>query len=403
MARLISILACFTLFAAAATAAPIVLPADPPAQRTVDLEEVWRIGGEDDEDILLGVTQRGVMDSQGNVFLLDSQLSQVLVISPDGELVTTLGREGEGPGEMNRPADLFLMDDTQVGISQGFPAKVVTLNLDGTPGDAIEIGTPSDNGGFFFMGEAYRRGGHLVLMHGRGSFNMETGKSNTTTSLSLLEADGSAKVTFAEHKQERDLQRQVYDEEKNFSELDQWTLGNNQVFTVPVRDQYLINVRDMDGTLTHTLQRDFAPRKRSQDDKDGITSGMVMIINGVRQEIENHVLDHDPAIMGLRVAADGHLFVVNCYQQTEKLTDGAAGRYDVISPEGQFIEELTLRAPDMNPEEDRLIFLDGKSFLLIRNLDSAQSSMRAGFGGGGEEEEDLGDVEPLEVVLYRMP
>lgn len=79
-------------------------------------------------------------------------------------------------------------------------------------------------------------------------------------------------------------------------------------------------------------------------------------------------------------------------------------RFDVLAPDGRFLEELTLAIPDVNHDQDRLLFLDGKHWLLIRNYDSASESMNAGFAGGEEEEApELEEPEPLEVVLYVMP
>ncbi len=407
-ARRPGLLCLFLLMAAAGHAsaeAPVIpLPADPPASRTVALQEVWRIGGEDDEDILLGVVGRGVMDGQGLVYLLDRQLSQILVIGPDGELLSTLGREGDGPGEMRRPGDLFLMDGGQVGVTQGFPGKIIILNGDGTPGGSISIGEAGETGGFVFMGRVAMRGGNLLVHSGRGTFDMETSKSTTVQSLVLLDVQGQELVRFVEHTQERDLTRQEFDEEKNFSELDTWALGDGVLYTAPVRDEYLIRKRDLAGNEVATFRREFETRKREQEDKDDLTSNMRIIINGVNQEIEKHVLDNDPALMNISAAADGRLFVTSCWGQRKLLPEGTAARVDVIGPDGAFIEELSLTVPEFHREQDRLMFLDGKHWLLIRNFDSASESMNAGFAGGGEAaEEDLGEVEPLEVVLYVMP
>lgn len=386
--------------------APVTpLPAEAPARRTLSLQEVWRLGGEDDEDILLGVVGRAVMDDAGNTYLLDRQLSQVLVIGPDGDLAATLGREGEGPGEMRRPSDLFLMDDGRLGVSQGFPGKIVLLNGDGTPGGTLSIGESTEAGGFIFMGRAAQRGGHLVVVNGRGTFDREAGKNTTVQSLSLVDDQGRETTRFVEHTEVRDFNRQVFDEAKNFSEMDTWALGDGELFTVPVRDAYLIHRHDLTGRLTGVLRREFQPRRRDQKDKDDLTAGMRMIINGVEQEIEKHVLDTDPAIMRLDVAADGRLFVGTCFHQRKLLPEGVAAGYDVLSAAGEFLEELTLTIPRVNKDQDRLVFLDGVHWLLIRNFDSASESMNAGFRGGGAEEEDeeaLAEVEPLEIVLYRV-
>jgi hypothetical protein len=44
----------------------------------IELEELWRVGG-DDEDVLFGVIAQLVVDDAGDVYLLDGQLSEVQV------------------------------------------------------------------------------------------------------------------------------------------------------------------------------------------------------------------------------------------------------------------------------------------------------------------------------------
>jgi hypothetical protein len=379
-----------------------LLPPEAPSSRTVTLEEVWRRGGEDDEEILIGVVGRGVMDSQGNTYLLDRQLSQVLVIGPDGELIKTLGREGEGPGEMTRPSDIFLAEDGQIGISQGFPGKIILINGDDTPGGNIHIGEGAAEGGFFFLGEAHMRHGNLVVQGGRGSFNTETSKNNSTQFLSLVDLEGQEITRFVEHTRERDFTRPEFNEEKDFSEMNTWALGDDILYTTPVREEYVIHGYDLQGNQVVHFRREFSPRQRSDEDKDEMTSGMRMVMNGTELEIEKHVLDHDPAVMDLKVARDGRLFVNNCFNQRKLLDEGVAGRFDVLAPDGQFLEELTLSVPEFNNKQDRLVFLDGEYWLLIRHYDSARDAMNAGFAGGDEEEEaDLQEAEPLEIILFK--
>ncbi len=395
------------IIAAAAQAEPaaVTLPADPPSTRTVELAEQWRIGGEDDEDILLGVIADAKLGSNGDVYLLDNQLSQVLVISPEGELVTTLGREGEGPGEMSQPQGLLLFDDDKVGVIQGFPGKVIVINPDDTPGGEIHIGGKPEEGGFNFVRGLARCGDHLVGNRGRATFDMESGKSVSTNTLAIMDLEGTDEVVIVEHTRESDMMKRVFDEKAEFSELKTWGAGGPEgtLYTSPVRDEYVINARGLDGEIIRVMSREFKPRHRDAEDKKELTDGMVIIMNGVRQEIESKALDNDPAIVGLSVTDDGRLFVRNCFDDEDLLDVGPAGRFDVISSTGEFIEQLTLTLPDFDGKRDRLVFMDGVNFMVIRNFDQAQQAMMAGGGGDEEEEEDLGDAEPLEVVFYRMP
>ena len=382
----------------------IILPAQAPSQRTVQLEEQWRIGGDDDEDVLLGVVATGVLDDAGNVFLLDSQLAHVLVINPEGELTGTLSREGEGPGELTRPSGIFLSNENQIGVSQGFPGKIVLINLDDTPGGSISLNTDPENGGFAFIAEVAKRGGHLVVNHGSGAFDMNSGKVTTTNMLTTIDSEGAELGRFAEHSQLRDLAKQVFDEEANFSELNNWALGNSQVLTIPNRDQYLINVKNMSGEIEQVISRPFELRERSEKDKEDLTSGFVMRVSGQNLEIEKHILDFDPVLSGLNVARDGRIFVENCFQASTLLPDGVAGRFDIVSPDGKLVEELTLELTGFNPQEDRLAFLDGIHFLWMRNFESASEAMNSGFNQGDEpSDEDYDDVEPLEVIYCRIP
>jgi hypothetical protein len=392
--------------AALGAPATLTLPADPPAVRTVALVEQWRIGGEEEEDLLLGVIFGGAIGPDGNVYLIDRQLSQVLVISPAGELVTTLGRQGQGPGELNNPHGLLLLEDGTVGVIQGFPGRVTVINPDDTPGGTIDIGGPPAEGGFNFVRELARCGNSLVGVRGRATFDMESGKSVATSTMAVMDLEGVDQVVIAEHTQENDLQKRVYDEAAEFTEMDTWAAGGDGVVvTAPARDRWEITVRGLDGEIIRVLQRDFTVRKRNDEDRAELTDGMVIIVNGQRQEIESKTLEHDPAIMGLDVAADGRLFVTSCFDQRKLLKDGVAARYDVISAAGEFVEQLVVTVPEFDGTQDALFFLDGEGFLLIRNFDQATESMTAGFGGGDDndaEDADL-DAEPLEVVYYRMP
>lgn len=390
---------------AAAAPATINLPAVAPRQRSVDLKEAWRLGGDDDEGVLLGVVTAATIGPDGSIYLVDRQLSQVLVIGPDGALVRTLGRQGDGPGELRGPHSLFLMPDGTLAVIQGFPSRVTLLKPDGTPGGEIKVGGEAVEGGFNFMRELRIGGGKLVGVRGRGTFNQETGKSTQVTTMSVMDLTGRDLVKLFERSRETDMARRVFDEAAEFSELNTWAVSKDGViYSAPEREAWAINVRGLDGEIVKTLRRPFTPRKRTAADKTSLTDGMIVIINGKRQPIESKALDTDPAIVRMNVAADGRLLVTTSQQDRKQLPDGAVARYDVVAPDGSFSEELTLRARGFNREQDIVLFLDGKTFLVVRNFDQARAAMGAGIGSSQDtEDQPAGDVQPLEVVCYRLP
>lgn len=63
------------------------------------LVEQNRFSGEDGTDSELGEPRSIAVDDQGRVYVVDSKPAAIKVFSPNGQLVRTIGREGEGPGE----------------------------------------------------------------------------------------------------------------------------------------------------------------------------------------------------------------------------------------------------------------------------------------------------------------
>jgi hypothetical protein len=69
-----------------------------------------------------------LLDESGRLWVLDMLAAQVLVMSADGELLQTIGREGSGPREFKRPSALALSTDTLRVVDTG-NGRVQTLAL----------------------------------------------------------------------------------------------------------------------------------------------------------------------------------------------------------------------------------------------------------------------------------
>jgi len=112
---------------------PHVRNAAVPAEgvQTQPLTELWRVGGED-EEVFFGTIFSVLTDQDGNVYLLDGQLNQIEVYSPGGEHLRTLGREGEGPGEVRRAQDRLNLPGGRIRAVEQIPGKIVAFERDGS-------------------------------------------------------------------------------------------------------------------------------------------------------------------------------------------------------------------------------------------------------------------------------
>ena len=79
---------------------------------SADFEEVYRVGGVNAPEWAFFQGSEPVgFDGAGNLYVLDTQASQVVVIDPQGGLVRTVGRKGEGPGEFNLVGGFWVWRD----------------------------------------------------------------------------------------------------------------------------------------------------------------------------------------------------------------------------------------------------------------------------------------------------
>ncbi len=64
-----------------------------------------------DADVDLSFPAAIDVDADGNIWVVDRRLHQMLVVSPEGEVLRTIGRNGEGPGEFRGPRGLGIRGD----------------------------------------------------------------------------------------------------------------------------------------------------------------------------------------------------------------------------------------------------------------------------------------------------
>ncbi|MDX1395851.1 MAG: 6-bladed beta-propeller [Gemmatimonadota bacterium] len=88
-------------------------------------EEVYTVGALEGEDWeTFGNVSDVAFDDDGNLFLLDRDAGHIVMFSPTGEFVRTIGQQGDGPGELAGPLGLALMPGDRVVVfdfaKQGF-------------------------------------------------------------------------------------------------------------------------------------------------------------------------------------------------------------------------------------------------------------------------------------------
>jgi len=241
-------------------------PASPIEQpTTLTPKELWRVSGDEDDEFLFGVLSEITCDDEGNIYLLDSQLNVVMVFSPGGEYLRSIGREGEGPGEFRRASDLFMTADGNVAVMQRMPGKIVVLTPEGEPVGELPVPQTEDGGMQLFAG-GIRAGDHVVLHTNR--FMRHDDGFEVSSSIVAVDGDGNKTAGYFENSEKNDFANMTFDERTGMGAL-VWTAGSDgRVYTSEVFDEYSFNVWKADGTIDRVIEREYKARERSEKEME---------------------------------------------------------------------------------------------------------------------------------------
>ena len=140
------------------------------------------------------------VDTEGRIYALDSRLRRIQVFSPEGEYLRTVGRRGQGPGELERPSVITVAGETVV-VSENWGRKFTVWTLEGEYLRNLDLGvgprrrasgTGIDDGTFV---------GRYTILDMQGETTVVVARRDETGSEihRYLEVSGHVQTTHAAH------------------------------------------------------------------------------------------------------------------------------------------------------------------------------------------------------------
>jgi hypothetical protein len=378
----------------------VLNPAQPPqGVQTVEMEELWRIGGEDD-DVFFGLIGKVCCDEQGNIYILDSQVCQVYVYAPDGRLLRTLFREGDGPGEVRRPRNMALLGDGTVGVIQEFPGRMVRVDRRNNPAPEINLMNGDGEGAVALDG--CFAGGPTLLFSGVRIQQAVEGVQQRKTFLSIYSLAGKELVELASRPAVRDYNNFVFSEKHEMPGF-YWSncVGpDGRVYTAPRRDDYMVEVYSPQGELERVIRREYEHLKRSPAAHRRFFEVLDSIFRAMpfeyRIEIEDDEYDILAMQRGVRVRGDGSLWILpsrGAYEQP----DGVMLTFDVFDAEGHFQRQVAVRG-DYDGVWDGFFFVgEDRAVVVTRQIEAIGAQYGDGAAVLSEKEGSA-----MEVICFRL-
>jgi len=387
---------------------PVVINPDVPRDGAASMtaREAWRLGADEENDPLLGRITDIVTDAAGNSFLLDADMSHIQVVGPAGELLRTIGREGDGPGEFRNASELVFMPDGNVGVLEMMPGNVVVMDLFGEPRDSFRPG--GDEGSPMMLPQHIAAGADgIVLGHVSTSLGSET--VVTAYTLARYLPDGTEAAKFIERKEEQsggEISLSLGGSEDDFTRS--WILCNDgSVVVFRYAFAYELQVFGPDGVPARTIRREYETLRRSQEELAAArrqAEEMNARFPGVTQEVEERSRD----ISTVHPRPGGELWVATSAGDLAR--PEGLGIFDVFDAAGLYVRTLRIDGVEYDPERDQYLIEGDRLFVLREAQVLPPRTTTSGGGGmqmvmiqtGAADPEDDTESGPHEVVCYEL-
>lgn len=170
-------------------------------QPRVKLELTRTIGGLDEQDVNLAFNAPYdiVLDSAGNMYILDTGNNRIQKLDPEGKFIKTIGRHGQGPGDLQSPFSLDIDDKDLLLVSEARNMRIQILNTEGKSLRLIRFKSP----GIF---QIRRLKSGLVAKAGRPSLrDLIQDPKKMPRLLEIIDINGAVKKSFAQARDYKDI------------------------------------------------------------------------------------------------------------------------------------------------------------------------------------------------------
>jgi len=301
---------------------------------TLMLQKILSIDTENDSTAAKGVTDiySFDVDSTGSIYVIvppKGTGNLIFKLSPEGELLSSFGRMGQGPNEMEYPQSLQITPKDEVWVIESPKNKFHVFNTDGTPAAEKSLSTgfesivPLKNGAFVI--------GRLLTQ--------DMSSKYFPFVISLFDS------TF---KSIKELDRFEYVPNKNIAEslpekivngIDYVFLaqvGHDRVFIGNSGRGYEILVNDLEGELIRKIRKDYSPVPVSEDYKKEYLKMYEEFMPDYAEKI--YFPEHWHAYRSFFCDGEGRLFVMT-YEPGENPRESM---FDIFNREGIFISRKSL-------------------------------------------------------------
>jgi len=308
-----------------------------------------------EEELTIGKTIKGEksafvvisgieVDSKEHIYVLDGRASSVIVFDKEGNHIRNFGREGQGPGEFQRPIDIVVTPDETIMI---LDRRNNRLSFFSKKGELLkEISTSKIPSLFRIYPDL--DGNYTARINLRGQkyiYQIKKLDANLEELSLIAELEYPRRTDVLEMFSPNLIAVVMKD--------DKIVLGNWQ--------QYELTIADRTGRKIREITKDHDPVKITDEDKERLIKELSA---GILLKRRVEFPDNYPAFQGLSCDEQGRIFV----RTSERAEDKGGYYYDVFDKEGKYISKIFLKVRPQVWKKNKLYTIeeDEEGFQMVK-------------------------------------
>ena len=287
-----------------------------------------------DKEAELSRPFRLLVDDQGNIYVLDIQDGNIKKYAPDGKFVMTIGRKGQGPGELQGPMSIQMTPEKELLVDCVISSRLVYFTPEGA-----------------FLRETHlaKIPRALILADGLGDFICGFPESAQTF-----------KEVLAKFGSDQEKRFQIAEVDPHYSEI-YFPFAPGIIFNVTrenhivwaFTDKYEIMFTDLQGQLIKRISRDFVPVEVTAAEKQDMINRQGPPEQGAKipavyPPLQSEFPTSDEA---------GRIFI----KTYERAADGVSYFFDAFDASGRYVARIPLKQVRRVPivwENDKLYTIE---------------------------------------------
>lgn len=286
------------------------------------LENDFSIGGSEKEEEMISQMTAVAVDSEGNIYVLDRVENNIKVFDSRGKYARAIGKQGQGPGEMNGPTGLRITPGNELLVEDVLSQRIAFFALDGK--FLRNVSTAKVLG---FSGVAIDSKGNMVAQQ------MTLADNKLKREVKKYDSNLNPLFTIASY----DFPNVFEGKINPFSLVTFYELGSDNYIFFSNPAEYEIKVYNPEGKTVKRILKEYDPVKISEEDMQEFMARLPAEASMVKDRIE--FPKFYPPYQSFSIDEQGRLLV----RTYEKGKSKGEYFYDVFDAEGRYIARAALK------------------------------------------------------------